>query len=204
MTSSPPLPVVSHRSVCPLDCPDTCSVVLDLQGDRVVALRGDPQHPMTQGFACVKMARFPERQHHPDRLLATASDRPEGLRAIEPIQWDEALDLIARRQRKPATIWGYHVLPYCYAGTMGLIERDHPIVLPRLGCQRTGSNDLCRLPEPPGNELWSSKAVPPPNGCSVQIDHPWASTSCDRTEHQFLAKEGQAQGARIAHIDPYL
>ena len=92
------LDIVTRRSVCPLDCPDTCSVLVDFVGDRVVGLRGDPDHPITQGFACVKMAKYPERHHHPDRLLQPMRRvGPKGSGQFEPIDWSEALDLIASK-----------------------------------------------------------------------------------------------------------
>ncbi|MCS7057407.1 MAG: molybdopterin oxidoreductase family protein, partial [Meiothermus sp.] len=59
------------RATCPLDCPDACSllVTIDPAQNRLLEVRGDPAHPITQGFACVKTYRYPERQHHPLRPL---------------------------------------------------------------------------------------------------------------------------------------
>lgn len=209
MTSSPPLPVVSHRSVCPLDCPDTCSVVLDLQGDRVVALRGDPQHPMTQGFACVKMARFPERQHHPDRLLKPQRRiGPKGSGQFEPIQWDEALDLIARRLQENRQQFGdTSVLPYCYAGTMGLIERDHPLAFFRaLGASELDQT-ICAATAGTAWEMnyGPSKVAPPPESVAQSKSIILWGINVLRSNSHLVPwlKRARHQGARIAHIDPY-
>src|ERR1700719_4542982 len=57
------------RSVCPLDCPDTCSMVVTVKDGVAVELRGDPDHHFTRGFLCQKMARYLERVYSPDRLL---------------------------------------------------------------------------------------------------------------------------------------
>ena len=55
-------------SVCPLDCPDACALEITFDGERMVKLSG-AEHPVTRGFACVKMAKYPQRQEHADRLL---------------------------------------------------------------------------------------------------------------------------------------
>ena len=61
-------------SVCPLDCPDACSLEITLDGDKMVRLSG-ADHPVTRGFACVKMAKYPQRQEHADRLLVPQRTR---------------------------------------------------------------------------------------------------------------------------------
>src|SRR4051812_14466613 len=57
------------KSVCPLDCPDTCSMRVTVVDGVATELKGDPEHPFTRGFLCQKMARFLDRVHSPDRLL---------------------------------------------------------------------------------------------------------------------------------------
>ena len=67
------------KSVCPLDCPDTCSMVVTVRDGVPVDLRGDREHPFTRGFLCQKMARYLDRVASPDRLLtAVAAGRAEG------------------------------------------------------------------------------------------------------------------------------
>ena len=123
------LPVRRLPSTCPLDCPDACGLVMTVQGDRVTKLEGDPDHPFTRGFACVKMYAYPERQHHPERLerpLRRVGAKGEG--RFEPIGWDEALDLVAHELERVIEARGAEaILPYHYAGTMGLVERDQPL-----------------------------------------------------------------------------
>ena len=63
----PSLTVV--KNVCPLDCPDTCSMRVTVKDGVAVELRGDPDHSFTRGFLCQKMARYLERVYSPDRLL---------------------------------------------------------------------------------------------------------------------------------------
>src|SRR5229473_1856110 len=92
----PALTVV--KNVCPLDCPDTCSMLVTVRDGVAVELRGDPDHSFTRGFLCQKMARYLDRVYSPDRLLhpmKRVGRKGEG--RFEPITWDEALDMISQR-----------------------------------------------------------------------------------------------------------
>jgi len=77
---------------------------------------------------CAKVARYAERQHHPDRLarpLRRVAKKGVGLAAFEPISWDDALDIVAERFLAAEKRFGSEtVWPYYYAGTMGLLHRD--------------------------------------------------------------------------------
>lgn len=204
-----PLPIVSHRSVCPLDCPDTCSLILDVQAGKVVALRGDPEHPITQGFACVKMARYPERQNHPDRLLEPQLRvGPKGSGQFVPISWEEALDRIADRVKSNVQRYGAaSVLPYHYAGTMGLIQRDHPLAFFRaLGaseldqtiCASTGSAGW-EASYGPGKLSMPVESLP-----DSRLIVLWGINVLRSNSHLLpWLKKARHQGARIVHIDPY-
>jgi anaerobic selenocysteine-containing dehydrogenase len=57
------------RSACPLDCPDACSLEVKVDGGRVVAVDGSREDPLTDGFICAKVRRFPEHMYGPDRVL---------------------------------------------------------------------------------------------------------------------------------------
>ncbi|HTP87184.1 MAG TPA: molybdopterin-dependent oxidoreductase [Bryobacteraceae bacterium] len=113
-----------RHSVCALDCPDTCSLLINVENGVGSRLRGDPDHPVTRGFLCGKVARYLEREYSPDRLLyprRRVGAKGEG--RFERISWDEALDTIAARLRAAAAEFGPEsVLPYSYAGTMGLLN----------------------------------------------------------------------------------
>src|SRR5688572_26891260 len=107
------------RTVCPLDCPDTCSILATVEGERVVRLEGDPEHPFTRGFLCGKVGRYPERVYSESRLLRPLRRTgPKGSGAFEAISWDEALDTIAARLTTIVREYGGEaVLPYAYGGT---------------------------------------------------------------------------------------
>ncbi|MBM7866368.1 molybdopterin-dependent oxidoreductase [Heliobacterium gestii] len=113
-------------SVCPLDCPDACGLLLDVEGNKVLSCQGDPDHPFTRGFLCGKMGRFPEHLHSPERLTRPLRRiGPKGTAAFAPISWDEAIDTIVRRFQAVIDESGAEaILPYSYAGTMGLVQRN--------------------------------------------------------------------------------
>ena len=58
-----------RHSVCALDCPDCCSLLINVEDGRGSRLRGNPEHPVTRGFLCGKVAQYLEREYSPDRLL---------------------------------------------------------------------------------------------------------------------------------------
>src|SRR5215217_2815681 len=86
------------KNVCPLDCPDTCSMRVTVEDGVAVDLRGDRDHPFTRGFLCRKMARYLDRVYSPERLLHPLRRvGPKGAGRFEPIGWDEALAEVAAR-----------------------------------------------------------------------------------------------------------
>ncbi|MBL8229397.1 MAG: molybdopterin-dependent oxidoreductase [Bryobacterales bacterium] len=113
-----------RNSVCALDCPDCCSVLVQVEDGKATKLRGNPKHPVTRGFLCAKVTRYLEREYHPDRLLypqKRAGAKGEG--RFVRVSWDEALDTIAENLQKIAAQHGPEsILPYSYAGTMGFLN----------------------------------------------------------------------------------
>lgn len=112
------------RGACPVDCPDTCSWIVTVEGGRAVKLEGDRDHPYTRGALCVKLNGFLDYARAPDRLLhplRRVGAKGEG--RFQRITWDEALDEIADRLR--ATIdehGGEAIWPYLGTGSMGMIQ----------------------------------------------------------------------------------
>lgn len=114
------------RGACPHDCPDTCAMLVTVENGRATRVAGDPSHPVTQGFLCAKVNRYIERTYHPDRVRTPLRRAgPKGSGRFEPITWDEALDTIAHRLHHTIAEHGAEsVLPYSYAGTMGLVQGE--------------------------------------------------------------------------------
>jgi len=114
----------TRHSVCALDCPDCCSLLIAVEDGRGSKLRGNPEHPVTRGFLCGKVAQYLEREYSPERLLfpqRRVGAKGEG--RFERISWDQALDTIALRLRAVAAGFGPEsILPYSYYGTMGLLN----------------------------------------------------------------------------------
>ncbi len=117
------MPQTVH-SVCSHDCPDACSVLVDVENRRATRVRGNPDHPVTRGFLCAKVARYLDRVYSPDRLLyPMRRTGAKGAGRFERISWDQALDEIAARFRSIAARYGPEaILPYSYAGTMGYLN----------------------------------------------------------------------------------
>jgi anaerobic selenocysteine-containing dehydrogenase len=112
------------RAVCPHDCPDTCAMLVDVdESGRAVGVRGDPAHSYTHGGLCVKVAHYERRTYHADRVLypmKRAGAKGEG--KFTRISWDDALDTIAGKLGEIARDNPESILPYSYAGTMGLLQ----------------------------------------------------------------------------------
>ncbi|MCY4191037.1 MAG: molybdopterin oxidoreductase family protein [Rhodospirillaceae bacterium] len=116
-------------STCPHDCPSTCALDIErLDAHNIGRVYGARSNPYTAGVVCAKVARYAERVHHPDRLtqpLRRVGNKGVGIKAFEPVGWDEALDEVAAKLIAITEETGSEaVWPYFYAGTMGLVQRD--------------------------------------------------------------------------------
>jgi anaerobic selenocysteine-containing dehydrogenase len=123
--ADPPAATRTVHAACPHDCPDTCAIRVTVQGEQVIRLQGDPDHPPTHGALCTKVSRYAERVTHPERVLTPLKRvGPKGAGQFVPVGWDEALDDIAARLQAIAARDPQAILPYSYAGTMGLVQGD--------------------------------------------------------------------------------
>ena len=113
------------RAACPHDCPDTCAIVVTVENGRAVKVQGDPDHPPTHGALCTKVSRYPERTYHAERVLQPMKrSGPKGLGRFVPVSWEEALGDIAARLQAIAARDPEAIVPYSYAGTMGLVQGE--------------------------------------------------------------------------------
>lgn len=122
-SGSPHMPLEVHYSACPHDCPSVCALDVEVEdGVRIGRVRGGKRNPYTAGVVCAKVARYAERQHHPDRLKTPLRKTASG---FVPCSWDDALDEIAENFTAAVQRYGAEtVWPYFYAGNMGLVSRD--------------------------------------------------------------------------------
>jgi anaerobic selenocysteine-containing dehydrogenase len=199
------------RATCPLDCPDACSLLLTVspETNQLLKVEGDPNHPVSQGFACVKTYRYPERNHHPKRpLYPMRRVGPKGSGEWERVSWQEALDDIYTKLSVVIDLYGGEaVLPYHYGGTMGLHQGDHPLAFFRAIGAAELDTTICATA---GSEAWVANYGAPRYGVDPE-DVPnakfillWGINSLATNSHltPFL-KQARQGGARIVHIDPY-
>ncbi|KUO48735.1 MAG: formate dehydrogenase [Desulfitibacter sp. BRH_c19] len=115
-----------RHSVCPYDCPDTCGLLVEIENGRAVKIQGDPAHPFTRGTLCAKMAHYEQIVQAPGRLtrpLMRTGQKGSG--QFVSISWDEAIEYIIQRWLEIIKKHGAEaILPYSFAGTMGLVQRN--------------------------------------------------------------------------------
>ena len=113
----------THASVCPLDCPDTCSLTVTVDAARISKVDGSWRNPLTNGYICAKVRRYPERVYSPLRLLypqRRIGEKGEG--RFQRLSWDEAIETIVRRFKDIIAADGPEaILPYHYGGSSGLL-----------------------------------------------------------------------------------
>ncbi len=207
------------HSLCTHDCPDTCRlrVTLDASG-RAVRIQGDPQHPVTQGFLCGKVAKYLDRVYSPERLLypmrrrkgVAKGPQPGGqpMQAFERIDWDEALATIAARFQQISNAYGPEsILPYSYAGTTGVLNygsmdrrffhRMGASTLARTICSTTGGEALLHVY---GIKL----GVDPEDFPHARLILAWGANVHGNNIHLWpFIEQARRNGAKLIVIDPY-
>jgi anaerobic selenocysteine-containing dehydrogenase len=198
------------RAACPHDCPDTCAMLVTVENGRAIEIRGAPDHPTTAGTLCTKVARYLDRTYSRDRVLhpmRRVGAKGEG--RFARISWDEALDEIATRFRAIAESpdGAQAILPYSYAGTMGLLQGSS---MDRRFFHRLGASLLDRtICSSAGKAGWAAVV-----GASVGMDVEryvdskliliWGSNPITSNLHFWTrAQEAKRRGARVVAIDPY-
>lgn len=198
-------------SVCALDCPDTCSLLINVdEAGHGSKLRGNPRHPITRGFLCGKVARYLEHEYHADRLLfpqRRIGKKGEG--RFSRINWDEALDEIAHRLSQVAESSGPEaILPYSYAGTMGLLNGSG---MDRRFFHRLGASRLDRTicSAAGGTALTLSQGArlgtEPEQFAHAKLIIAWGANVLGTNVHLWpWIVEARRNGARFYVIDPVL
>ena len=133
------------KSVCPKDCPDTCSMLTQVTDGKVVRVKGDPDHPITQGFLCGRFQHYEELVHHPDRLLFPLM-RENKSDPFRRVGWNEALGAISGRFSKIIEeSGGEAILPYHYLGHMGMVSnRFADRLWNKMNASRVGT-EICAM-----------------------------------------------------------
>ena len=197
-----------HKTVCPHDCPDTCSILAAVEDGRVTACDGDPAHPFTQGFLCHKVHRYPERIYSPLRILhplRRVGKKGEG--RFVRISWDEALTEIADRlDAVTRDHGGEAILPFSYGGTLGLVQRKagHAF-FHRLGATRLKRN-VCDTAAEAAWRATYGACIGTDMEAMVRSDLVvlWGINAVHTNIHGMrFATAARRNGARLVAIDPY-
>ena len=199
----------TRHSVCALDCPDACSLLINVEDGRGSKLRGNPDHPVTRGFLCGKVARYLEREYAPDRLLyPLRRTGPRGSGQFQRISWDEALDEIAVRLTAISTQFGSEsILPYSYAGTMGYLNGSSMDrrFFHRLGASRL-DRTICSAAGGAGllASLGSLYGTEPEQFRHSKLIIAWGANVLGTNVHLWpFIVEARRNGARFYVIDPH-
>ncbi|WP_374584220.1 molybdopterin-containing oxidoreductase family protein [Ideonella dechloratans] len=195
------------HAACPHDCPDTCAIRVTVEGERLIRLQGEPDHPTTHGALCTKVSRYAERNSHPERVLQPLRRvGPKGSGQFEPVGWDEALDDIATRLKAIAARDPQAILPYSYAGTMGFVQGEAMAgrFFHRLGASQL-NRTICAEAGATGLALTYGATV------GMHLEHfaesrlilIWGSNSIASNLHFWTyAQAAKRAGAKLIAIDP--
>ncbi len=194
---------------CPHDCPDCCALEtqVDEQG-RAVSVRGRSDHPVTRGWLCAKVNRYLDRVYHPERLLYPMQRiGPKGSGIFERISWDEAIAEITSRWRDIVAQHGAQcILPYSYAGTLGLVNNSvtSSRFWNRLGASRL-ERTICGAAAEEAVILTVGNRLAPSPQMLVysKLILIWGSNPASTAPHVMpFLREAQRKGTRIILIDP--
>ncbi|WP_218510935.1 molybdopterin-dependent oxidoreductase [Variovorax sp. dw_308] len=190
---------------CPHDCPDTCALVTTVRDGVAVKLQGNPDHRHTAGVLCTKVSRYIERNDHPERLTTPLRRTgPKGSGQFVPVSWDEALDAITARLQQVKQL--ETILPYSYAGTMGLVQGEsmdrrffHKLgasLLDRTICSTAGGEALSFT-------LGGKVGMRVECFAEAKLILIWGSNSIGSNLHFWRhAQAAKRNGARLVCIDP--
>ena len=207
--SALPAPATSTQvlGACPHDCPDTCALLTTVENGIAIKVQGNPDHPHTAGTLCTKVSRYPERTYHPERILSPLRRvGPKGAGQFEVVSWEQALRDIAAKLGAIAARSPEAILPYSYAGTMGLVQGDsmsaryfHRLgasLLERTICSTAGGEGLTQT-------LGGKVGMGVEFFAQAMLILIWGSNSITSNLHFWrYAQEAKRQGAKLVCIDP--
>lgn len=194
-------------AVCPLDCPDTCGLLLHKEKGRIVKVTGNPDHPITQGAICNKVRNITERIYHPQRVLyPMRRTGSKGKGEFERITWEEAIAEITQRYKELIEQYGPEsILPYSFYGNMGILGVDG---MDRRFFHRLGSSQLEQgICNAAGNTGWKytmgfGGGTSPEDILQAKLIIVWGGNIVSTNMHQVaLIEKARKQGAKLVVID---
>lgn len=194
-------------SVCSLDCPDQCGLLIHKEAGKIVKIEGDPAHPVTQGAICNKVRHMAERIYDPNRLrYPLKRTGKKGERRFERISWEEAIDTITTRWKRLIAAEGAEaILPYSFYGNMGMLGTEgmdrrffHRLGASRLLytiCQAAGTEGY-------GYTMGGSFGIDPEDTVHSKLIIMWGINAVSTNMHQvMLAEKARKNGATVVVID---
>ena len=195
-------------TICPLDCPDGCSLEVTVEDGRISSIDGSHTNPVTDGYICAKVRRFPERVYGPDRLTYPAIRKgPKGLASFQRVSWEEALATIAERLIETRREFGGEaILPYSYGGSNGMLTQDtsDATLFRRLGASRL-ARTVCAAPTGAANLAMYGKmpSVSYHDFADARLIIIWGANPSASGIHLVPhIREAQRRGATLVVVDP--
>ncbi|MCP4431200.1 MAG: molybdopterin-dependent oxidoreductase [Gammaproteobacteria bacterium] len=201
---------VSKPSVCPLDCPDTCSLTVEVENDLIKKVKGSRVNPYTAGAICDKVAKYyPAFVHGEARLrqpLLRTGEKGSG--QFEATSWDNALALIADRTQEVIKQYGAQaVLPLNYAGPHGQISGGS---MDRRFFHKMGASLLDRGPLCGGvrgaaytSLFGNAPGMPPEQAAEADLIAVWGNNVTVSNLHLApVIKQARGNAAKLIVIDP--
>lgn len=193
------------RTTC-FDCHSKCGVILTVEGNDIIKVEGDPNHPVSEGILCTKAYSAQEIHTHPDRLthpLRRTGERGEG--KWERITWDEALDEIAGKAKELMEKYG----PQSVAFTVGTGRGSNHFMtrlINTMNATFVGPGNVCLAPflmqtqATWGRQFHPHEAGDYRNaGCIVM----WGTNPIRSRQYTGLRiLDGKRNGAHIVVVDP--
>jgi anaerobic selenocysteine-containing dehydrogenase len=200
----------THPSVCPLDCPDTCSLTVTVDAGRITKIRGSHANPYTDGVLCAKVPEFyPGFVHGPRRLLHPLRRvGPKPSDRFERITWDHALDVIHERFQAIIREHGPQaILPLNYSGPHGMLAIGS---MDLRFFHKLGASLLWRPPLCGGvrSEAWAGTygtvpGIPPEQVELARLIIVWSNNVTFSNLHLMpRINRARKRGAKLVVIDP--
>jgi anaerobic selenocysteine-containing dehydrogenase len=196
------------HTTCPLDCPDRCSLLVDVKDGAIRSIDGSHVNPVTAGFICSKVRGYGRRVNGPDRLRhPLLRCGPKGEARFERTSWDTALGRIAERlEAIRASHGGEAILPFAYGGSNGLVSQGlvDEALFRALGALRL-ERTVCAIQTGLASEALYGKmaSVDFPDFEQARVILIWGANPRHSSIHLMpYLKRAREAGARIAVIDP--
>src|SRR6202048_5024104 len=199
-----------RAGVCTLDCPDTCSLTVTVDADRVVKVRGSDALPYTEGVICNKVAHHSGEFVHGSRRLRAPLQRigPRGSERFERISWEHSLETIHQRVTGVIVRWGRGgVMPLNYAGPPGMLAYDSMSLrfFHKLGASLLFRGSMCGAVR---NEAWvgTHGGVPgigPEAAAQAKLNVVWGNNATVTNVHLVRnIHASKRRGGRLVVVDP--